>query len=108
MFSQFDVSTRQYVPTALTIAMEQGAPVVIEEFAHFNDDVLKKFQTILDNKTMIFDQKLNRNIHIQKGFKIIVSMNKTKPLPGALASRAHLVNYGNRLDVNWMCSWMVK
>lgn len=93
LFGEFDMTTKTFKPSAIAEAMQNGEPIIIDEFMLYSDEVLERFQAITDEKSKIFDNFLKQDINIKDGFKIIATMNLLRPLPSALATRATFLNF---------------
>lgn len=93
LFGRFDTKTRAFVPSALTDAMENGKTIILDEINLFPNAVLTRLQAITDEKPVFYEETIEREVHIKEGFRVVATMNLTKPLPIALLTRAVITDF---------------
>lgn len=93
LFGRFDTKTRAFIPSALTQAIESGEVIILDEINLFPDAVLTRLQAVTDEKPTFYEESIEREVHIKDGFKVVATMNLTKPLPIALLTRAVITDF---------------
>lgn len=106
LFTTFNPTTKEWEKTPLSISMEEGKPVIIDEANFYHQECLKRLQGITDETKVLNDRGIE--IKINDGFKIVITMNLEtnfgkKPLPSPLVDRASKIEcYDELQDLSWV------